>query len=403
MNPPQRYLDALVTLAVEFGANVQPGQTVAVDTEIGHEVIARAVSEAAYARGAKFVDTWYFDPHVKRSRLRHADPETLTFVPPWLGDRMLTLGEMHGAHIWLYGETEPELMQDVDPALLGLDILPRRVESSIVVADKRINWTVIPIVTPAWARLVYPDLSSEAAHEALWDAVAHVCRLAEPDPVAAWEARMAQLKEGASRLGALELDAVTFVGPGTDLTVGLLPGSGWIYAETETDWGLRHHPNLPTEELFTTPDPTRAEGVVSATKPLLLPGAAPITGLRVWFEGGRAVRFEADEGVELLRTMTARDDGGCRLGEVALVDGESRVGQTGTVFYNSLLDENAACHIAFGDGYADAVEGQESLGRMNESRIHVDFMIGSNDVEVTGVTRDGVEVPLLRGGVWQTL
>ena len=400
MRAPQQYLEALVELTVGFGANVQPGQVVGIDAETGLEPYARAVADAAYKRGAKFVDVWYFDPHVKHSRLKHADRETLSYVPPWIGQRLLDLGALHGANIWLYGDTEPHLMEDVDPSLLGRDILPRRAEKAVIVSDRSISWTVVPIVTAGWAQTVYPDLPGEAAYVKLWEAIADVCRLTEPDPVAAWEARFARLGAVIGKLSALGLDSLHFEGPGTDLTIGLLPDSRWVCADFETAWGLRHCPNLPSEEVFTTPDPNRTHGVVTATKPLLVPGATPITGLKVDFEGGRAVHFEAESGAEALASMAARDEGACRLGEVALVDRESRVGQVGDMFYNTLLDENAASHIALGNGFAFAVTG-DGATRINRSGIHVDFMIGSEAVSVTGVTRGGERVSLLRGGVWE--
>ncbi|HTP22858.1 MAG TPA: aminopeptidase [Solirubrobacteraceae bacterium] len=400
MPAPEQYLEAFVELTVGFGANVQPGQVVGIDAETGLEPYARAVADAAYKRGAKFVDVWYFDPHVKHSRLKYADRETLSYVPPWIGQRLLDLGELHGARIWLYGDTEPHLMEDVDPSLLGLDILPRRAEGAVVVSNRSTNWTVVPVVTPGWAHTVYPDLPTEAAYEKLWETIADVCRLTEPDPVAAWEARFARLRAVIGKLSALELDSLHFEGPGTDLTIGLLPDSRWVCADFETAWGLRHCPNLPSEEVFTTPDPDRTRGVVTATKPLLVPGATPITGLKVHFQGGRAVHFEAESGAEALASMAARDEGACRLGEVALVDQESRVGQVGDMFYNTLLDENAASHIALGNGFAFAVNG-DAATQINRSSIHVDFMIGSEAVSVTGVTHGGDRVPLLRGGVWE--
>jgi aminopeptidase len=397
LEPPRELLDALVALAVEFGANVQPGQVVAIDAEVGLASAARAAAHAANARGAVFVVVAY----VKRSRLRHADPETLEFVPPWIGGRLLTLGKLHGARIWLYGETEPRLMEDVDPALLGRDILPRTAESMVVVGERQVNWTVVPVATPAWARIVHPELPPADAHARLWETIADVCRLREPDPVCAWRARFATLADVASRLQALELDSLHFTGPGTDLHVGLLAGSRWTTAAMQTEWGLAHHVNLPSEEVFTAPDPRRVEGVVSATRPLLVPGAATVRGLRVRFEEGRAVHFDADAGAEVLRAMAARDDGACRLGEVALVDRESRVARSGQVFSNILLDENAASHIALGNAYPMSVAGEDAQAQINRSSIHVDFMIGSDEVDVTARTRTGAQLPLMRGGAWQ--
>ncbi len=401
MSTTEQYLDALVELAVGFGADVQPGQVVIVAVEVGLEAYARAAAVAAYQRGAKYVQVDSFDPHVKHARLQHSHRADLTYVPPWIGEGILASGEAHAALVQFYGDTEPDLMRDIDPELLGLDISPRRPESSLVISQRQRNWTVVPAVTPAWAASVLPELSPAEAVPALWELIAHVCRLTEPDPVAAWQARFRELISVADRLNALELDALRFSGPGTELRIGLLPGSRFMGAEMQTVWGQVHHPNLPTEEVFTTPDPERVDGYVSATRPLLVPGAATVTGLKVHFSAGRAVRFESESGGAVLESMAARDDGACRLGEVALVDRESRVGQTGRVFNNILLDENAASHIALGNGYPMTLADHASVARMNTSSIHVDFMIGSDDVDVTATTRAGDEVALLRGGVWQ--
>lgn len=391
---------AIAELAVGIGANVQEGQVVAVGAETGHEAIARAVAQAAYRRGAKFVDVSYFDPHIKHARLLHADRETLAFVPPWIGERVLAIGAAGAARIRFQGPVDPHLFDDVDPELLGIDLLPRTRESLAVVAKQQTNWCIVPFPTRAWASMVHPSLEPEAAYERLWQQVEWILRLNEADPVAAWQARLAQLLEISARLNGLELDALRYAGPGTDLTVGLLPGSRWISGRMSSIHGVEFTANLPTEETFTAPDPLRVDGVVTATKPLLIPGAAPIEGLRVRFEGGRAVRIDADSGAEILRSMTARDEGAARLGEVALVDRESRIGQSGTVFYSILLDENAASHLAFGNAYPFSVQDGPDRARVNSSAIHVDFMVGSAEVEVTGVRRDGTEVPLLRGGAW---
>jgi aminopeptidase len=225
-------------------------------------------------------------------------------------------------------------------------------------------------------------------------------RLDEPDPVAAWEERIAALLETARRLTERRFDAIRFRGPGTDLTVGLFPSSRWWAAEFSTIDGVRHMPNLPTEEVFTTPDPARTEGTVSATKPLLLPGGVTVDGLRVRFEDGRAVEIDADVGAESARASFGLDAGAGRLGEVALVDREGRIGKLGTVFRTTLIDENAASHIAVGNGYSFVLD-PEDIPKMNESEIHADFMIGRDDMEVDGITSEGTNVPILRKGAWQ--
>jgi aminopeptidase len=398
---PQRtdYVRSLAELLVRFGANVQPGQIVALSSEPGKEPLARAVAEAAYKAGARFVDLQVFDVHFKRARALYADPKTLGFVPPWYGQRMLALGDARAARIVLSGPVAPRIMDGVDPALAGRDMLPAIRESIAVVNDRTTNWTIGPCPSPGWAGLVHPSLEPAEALERLWEQIAHVCRLDDPDPVAAWEARLDQLVRAAGRLESLGLDSLHFAGPGTDLRVGLLPSSRWLCGRFETAAGLRHAPNLPTEEVFTTPDPERVDGTVRATKPLFTSGRM-ITGLKVTFEGGRAVQIEAEEGAETLRGLSHRDPGGVRLGEVALVDREGRIGPLDTVFYDTLLDENAASHIALGQGFKFAV-GEADADRVNGSEIHIDFMIGGDEVEVTGITRAGDEVALLRGGAWQ--
>jgi aminopeptidase len=291
-------------------------------------------------------------------------------------------------------------MDDVDPALVGRDMLPRVRESERVLNEGTINWTIGPAPTRGWAELVYPGVPGEEALEQLWQDIARVCRLDEPDPVAAWNQRLDRLIAVAGELDGLQLDALHFEGPGTDLHVGLLPSSSWTGARLATTEGTVHVPNLPTEEVFTTPDPDRTSGFVTSTKPLFA-AEAMITGLRVRFEHGRAVQIDADQNAETLRSLAARDGGAPRLGEVALVDRESRIGQLGRVFYETLLDENAASHIALGAGLDMAVLDDADRTRVNRSEIHIDFMIGSDDVAVTGLSREGGEIPLLRDGAWQ--
>jgi aminopeptidase len=269
-----------------------------------------------------------------------------------------------------------------------------------VVGERSTNWTIVPCPHPAWARLVYPDLDGETAYERLWQELTHVLRLDEPDPAAAWDERVAGLKRSAAALTERRFDAIELQGPGTEVTIGLLPTSEWHAGDFLTRNGLRHLPNLPTEEVFTTPDPERTEGHVTSTRPLVLADGTIVRGLRVRFEGGRAVSVEADENGAALRGRVEFDEGAARLGEVALVDRHGRIGPLGTVFYDTLLDENAASHVALGNGFPFTV-GEEDAGRVNTSRIHVDFMVGSPELEVTGVTREGERVPVLRGGEWQ--
>jgi len=392
-------LERFAELIVNFAANVQRGQIVAIGTEPGKLELTRAVAAAAYRAGAKYVDVAQFDLHVKRARILHADEDTLDYVPPWLGERILALGEHRAARIGLTGPVAPGLLSDLDPQRAGRDQLPFLRENAEVVNARTTNWTAVPCPSRAWAELVFPLLSPEAALSRLWQQVLYMCRLDEPDPVAAWRARQDVLVAVSERLTERHFDALHFEGPGTDLTVGLLPTSRWLCARFSTLDGIEHMPNLPSEETFTAPDPERVDGVVRSTKPLVV-GGTIVHGLHVRFEGGRAVSIEADEGGELLAEYARRDDGACRLGEVALVDGEGRIGPLDTVFYDTLIDENAASHVALGAAY-EFTAGAEDHPRLNRSQIHIDFMIGSPEVDVTGVTTGGERVPVLRGGAWQ--
>jgi aminopeptidase len=389
----------LAELAVH-GANLQPGQILMVTAEIGQEETARAVAAAGYERGAKFVDVDYFDPYVKRARIEHADPATLSFVPPWYGTRLLEHAEEQGARVTLSGVTAPNLMDDLDKSLVGKDMLPRVKELTKIVGERTTNWCIVPAPHPAWATLVFPDLAPDEAYERLWRELEHVLRLDEPDPQAAWDERMDVLNDAATRLTGRNFDSIELHGPGTDLSLGMFRTHRFWAADFRRADGLRHLPNLPTEEVFTTPDPARTNGHVTSTKPLVLRDGTIIRGLRVRFENGEAVEIDADENVDTLRALLEIDDGARRLGELALVDRQGRIGPLGTVFYSTLLDENAASHIALGAGFPFLVDGDD-LARVNESAQHIDFMVGSLELEVDGITHEGERVPVLRGGDWQ--
>jgi aminopeptidase len=392
-------LQRLAELAVH-GANVQPGQILMVTAEIGNEAVARAVAAAGYRRGAKFVDVDYFDPYVKRARIENADPATLDFVPPWYGERMLDHAAEQGARVTFATLTAPNLLDGLDKKLVGKDMLPRVKELTRIVGERSTNWCIVPAPHPLWAATVYPDLAESEAYERLWSELEHVLRLDEPDPAGAWDERMTVLNDAARRLTERSFDAFELRGPGTELTVGMLPSHRFWAADFTRSDGLRHLPNLPTEEVFTTPDPERTSGHVTSTKPLALRDGTIVRGLRVRFEDGVAVEIEADENVDALRSLLEIDEGARRLGELALVDRQGRIGPLGTVFYNTLLDENAASHIAFGAGFPFLVD-EPHVGRVNESAQHIDFMVGSPEVDVDGVTSSGERVPVLRAGEWQ--
>jgi aminopeptidase len=398
---PEDRLRDYARLAIRVGVNVQEGQLLAINALVEHEPFVRAAAEEGYAAGARFVDVLYTDQHVRRSHIEHADEALLDYSPPWLVKRLDDLGAEGGALLSIGGNPEPEIFADLDGARVGRARMRALAEASLRLTDGACNWAIVAYPNEGWARAVFgePDV------ERLWQAVATAVRLDEPDPVAAWREHVANLRRRAAALDERRFDALRYLGPGTDLTVGLLPGATW-QAAVDYSRGIEHVANMPTEEVFTTPDARRVDGTVRSTYPLQLQGTI-VRGLEVRFEAGRAVEVHASEGEELMRTHVAVDDGASRLGEVALVDADSRVGRTGLTFLDTLFDENAASHIALGMAIVTAVDGATELSPeerhergINSSSIHTDFMIGSRELEVTGVTTDGQEVPILHRGEW---
>jgi aminopeptidase len=394
---------ALARLAVELGANVAPEQDVVVLAyDVEHAGLAREIAEAAYRVGAHYVSVLYWDQHVKRSRLLHADEESLDYTPGWWDRHIEECLERRGASIVIWGDPHPELLSDIDPARAGRDNMPLTGQLHAMHASGEVNWTVVPGPSTGMARRLLG--TDDVA--ALWEVYAPILRLDAEDPVAAWREHVARLRERAEALNARGFEALRFHGPGTDLTLGLLRGAIWIAAGFETTWGREMIANMPTEEVFTTPDNRVAEGTVAATRPVQLIGGPTVEGLRLRFEGGRVVEVEADQGADAVRARLDTDDGAVRLGEVALVDGTSPIGRSGLVFNDILFDENATCHVALGNGYSFTVpdlradpEHRAQRG-FNVSSIHQDLMIGGPQIAVDGLDAGGKATPILRDDVW---
>jgi aminopeptidase len=387
-------LEAYADLAVRVGANVQDGQTVFVTTQIEHAPLARALTRAAYRAGARYVDVRYRDDHVRHAMIDLGPDEALTHSPEWM--KQLYRAMEGGAQLWTTGEPEPELMNDLDGERVGRARMKEVVE--IIreqMVQRSLNWSGVAYPSEGWATQIYgePDI------ERLWEAVAFCTRLDEADPVQAWRDHMARLEGRGKVLTELQLDAIHYTGPGTDLTVGLNPNARWMSALFRTRDGIEYVPNMPTEEVFTTPDCRRAEGTIRSSRPLVLDGDI-VEGLRLTVKDGKIVDVQADKGAGIVRGQLEIDDRAAYFGELALVDGTSRVGRTKTTFFDTLYDENATCHIAYGFGVPEVFDGDPGDG-MNISGVHTDFMVGGPELAVDGITKDGTAVPILREDVWQ--
>jgi aminopeptidase len=399
--PDSDLLRAYAQLVVRAGVNLAEGQELLIEAQLDHAPLVRAIAEEAYASGARFVDVRYSDPYVRRALAMGGADDSLGWTPPWIVSRLERAAEIGAAVVGISDSSYADVFEGVDGQRLGAARMRDFERTWLrVVTDGEVAWSLIAFPTERWAReaLGEPDV------DRLWDAVAHALRLREADPAAAWEARLDDLDARASLMTERGFSAVRYRGPGTELEVGLIEGARWIAGREATKGGREFVANLPTEEVFTTPHRLRAEGTIRSSMPLSLRGKV-IEGLELRLAGGEIVEARAERGEDVLQAEIGTDDGARRLGEIALVDDSSRVGETGVVFRNTLFDENAASHIAFGSGLGwtvDHLDGgsPEQLG-VNDSATHVDFMVGSPELEIDGVERGGSVVPLLREGRWQ--
>ena len=406
----QKYAD----LSLQVGVNLQPGQRLLIrgsymypGVSLHAAPLVRQIAERAYLFGARSVDVIWSDDHILLSRFRHASPDTFTEYPAWLAKGILEYAERGDAMIAILTE-DPDLLSGQDPDLVGIfqktarqNLLP----VSEYVARNGLNWLGIGAFHPGWAAKVFPDLPAGEQQSRLWESIFKVCRLDQPDPLSAWQDHLNILAARKDFLNHKQYTALRFTGPGTDLTVGLPQGHIWRGGSITSQAGIVFTPNLPTEEVFTLPHRELTQGVVQATRPLS--HGSLIENFSLTFEQGRVVKVSAEKGELILRKLVENDEGAGRLGEVALVPHSSPIAQSGLLFYNTLYDENAASHVALGRAYKFNLQGGESMpdeefvrAGGNNSLVHVDFMIGSGEMDVDGMNAQGYSEPVMRHGEW---
>jgi aminopeptidase len=401
-------IDRLAEVAVRVGLGLKPGQELVVTAPLEAVPLVRRITEHAYKAGASLVTTFFSDEEAALMRYRHGRDEGFDTAASWLYDGMAAAYKNGAARLAVVGE-DPSLLAKEDPEKVSRANRARSkayMPALNLIAGFDINWTIVSAATPAWAKAVFPNDPEEVAVSKLWKAIFAASRVDTPDPIAAWEKHNASLQARTRLLNEKNYAALHFRGPGTDLRVGLADGHEWAGGSAKAKNGVVCNANIPTEEVFTTPHKDRVDGYVTSTKPLSYNGTL-IQDIQVRFEGGRIVESKARTGETVLGKVLDTDEGARRLGEVALVPFSSPISQSGLLFFNTLFDENASSHIALGQAYSKCIRGgggmsEEELASRgaNKSLIHIDWMIGSDQVDVDGITQDGKAEPLMRGGEW---
>jgi aminopeptidase len=401
-------LERLAEVAVRVGLGLQAGQELLMTAPLDALPLARRITEQAYRAGASLVTTLYSDEEAALMRYHFAPDESFDHAAKWLYDGMGAAFKSGAARLAITGG-DPMLLSNEDPGKVGR--ANRAVSQAYrpaleLITRHAINWTIVASATPPWAAAMFPNDTPDVALDRLWDAIFETTRINGEDPVAAWKAHDADLHKRAARLNAKRYAALEYHGPGTDFLLGLADDHLWLGGGTKAGNGLYCIPNMPTEEVFTTPHKDRAHGTLTATKPLSHQGTM-IEGIRVRFEKGRIVEAHASRGQEVLQKLLDTDEGARRLGEVALVPNSSPIAASEMLFLNTLFDENAASHIALGQAYTSCLRDGEDLTPeqlaargANDSLIHVDWMIGSNKLDIDGITSADVAEPLMRQGEW---
>ncbi|OJY35963.1 MAG: aminopeptidase [Rhizobiales bacterium 65-9] len=401
-------LDRLAEVAVKVGLRLEPGQDLFLTAPVAALPLVRRIAEHAYRAGAGIVTPLLADEEVTVARYRNASDQSFDRAPAWLYEGVAKAFSANTARLAIVGDN-PMLLANEDPAKVARASKANSVAYQPAlekIAGFDINWNIIAFPGLSWAKLVFPDETDDAAVTKLADAIFAASRVDQADPIAAWAAHNKALRSRSAWLNEQRFEALHFTGPGTDLTIGLSDGHEWQGGESRAKNGIACNPNIPTEEVFTTPHARRVSGHVSSTKPLSYQGAL-IDNISVRFEEGRIVEAKASRGEEVLNKVLDTDEGSRRLGEVALVPHSSPISKSGLLFYNTLFDENASCHIALGQCYSKCfVDGatltpeQIAAQGGNKSFIHIDWMIGSDKIDIDGVHADGARVPVFRKGEW---